>query len=260
MGIDLMDGTPREEIGALVRGFDEFQLLLVRNGAAMPPERHVEVASWFGESVDSTGGGSWSTMDNENLAGSIRLSFHSDLTYTDTPVKAISLHALELPSGGASTAFVSGVHAWAALPADRQELLSPLTLRHAYRSQLSSEMPRFEADHPVRLEHPRTGEAVLFVTEMHADRIYELDPEDSDLLLADLKAHIYAPDNVYVHRWKLYDLVIWDNLAVQHARTDVANIADGRRLLQRVALNDVPYEDLIARAWAKQRDREQQSP
>jgi taurine dioxygenase len=258
IGIDLMSETRPEDIDALVEGFDRFQLLLIRNQAPIPPERQVQIAGWFGECVDSTGGRSWGTMDNENPAGSIRLSFHSDLTYTDSPVKAISLHALELPAAGASTAYVSGVHAWATLPADRQEVIAPFTLRHTYTSQLSSEMPRFEADHPVRLHHPRTGQPVLLVTEMHADRIYELDVEESDRLLAELKAHIYSPHNIYVHHWQRYDLVVWDNLAVQHARTDQADIADGRRLLQRVALNEVPYEELIRRARDKQHNRELQ--
>jgi taurine dioxygenase len=228
-------------------------------GHRIPPDRHVEIAGWFGPSIDETSGQPWSAMDNQNAAGSIPLPFHSDLTYTDTPIKVISLHAIELPPGGASTSYVSGVHAWATLSPERQELLSGMTLRHTYQSAISSDMPEFEADHPVRLVHPRTGRPVLFVTELHADRIYDLGQEDSDRIVAELLAHLYAPEEIYVHRWQPHDFVIWDNLAVQHARTAEASIHSGRRLLQRVALNEVTYDVLIERAWDRQRRRQLQS-
>lgn len=255
---DLVAATGSAEIEALQQAFDEYQLLLFRNGSRIPPERHVEIASWFGPRVDTTNGQPWSAMDNENAAGSIRLPFHSDFTYTDSPIKVISLHALELPPGGAGTSYVSGVHAWATLVPERQDQLSGMRLRHTHHSAISSDMPEFEADHPLRLLHPRTGQPVLFVTEWHADRIYELEQEDSDRVLGELMAHLYAPDHVYLHHWQLYDFVIWDNLAVQHARTDEASIAKGRRLLQRVALNEVTYDVLIEKAWDQQGRRQLQ--
>jgi taurine dioxygenase len=252
LDLDLTTPTTADEVRELQRAFDENQLLLFRNGARLPPEHHVEIASWFGPSIDMSSGQAWSALDNENAAGRIRLPFHSDFTYTDSPIKVISLHAIELPPCGASTSYVSGVHAWATLPQQRRERLAGMTVHHSHTSAISDDMPKFEADHPLRFVHPRTGRPILFVTEYHADRIHDLDREESDRVLSELRAHLYAPDQVYVHRWRLYDLVIWDNLAIQHARTDEANIAQGRRVLQRVALNGVTYEELIARAWKQQ--------
>jgi hypothetical protein len=60
---------------------------------------------------------------------------------------------------------------------------------------------------------------------------------------------------VYVHDWQLHDFVIWDNLAVQHARLAEAAIADGARALQRVTINEVTYPELIERAREQQRRR-----
>jgi taurine dioxygenase len=254
--VDLLTAEGPEVKGELVRAFDDYQLLLFRNATPIPPGRHVEIASWFGPAIDTSNGQSWSAMDNENAAGSIRLPFHSDLTYTDTPVKFISLHALEIPAGGASTAFSSGVAAWADLSPQRQRDLEGMTARHGHTSAISSDMPKFEADHPVRLVHPRTGKPVLFVTEYHAERIYELEPPESDRVLGELLDHLYDPSRVYVHEWRLHDLLIWDNLAVQHSRREEANLHEGRRLLQRVAHNEVEYDELIKRAWSHQKKRE----
>ena len=59
--------------------------------------------------------------------------------------------------------------------------------------------PDFEAEHPVRLLHPRTGEPVLFVTEHHAERILELDEGRSREVLDRLFETLYAPDARYEH-------------------------------------------------------------
>jgi len=256
--VELLNPTV-DEIDELRAALDEHQLLLFRQGR-IPPERHVEIVSWFGTPTDDSGDGKrWSVLHNQDRAGSMRLPFHSDFTYTDSPVKLISLHAIELPPGGASTSYVSGVAGWAMLAPDRQETLAPMVVRHSYRSRLSHDLPDFVTEHPLRFAHPRTGRPVLFVTEHHAERILELDPEGSARVLAELFAHLYAAERVYVHRWKLHDLVVWDNLAVQHARTEEADIADGARALQRVSVNDVTYAELIARASEQQRHRELQS-
>ena len=262
------------QVEDLKGALDEYQLLLFRGGQPIPPDRQVEMTSWFGPPADNAGTGQlWSVLHNDDDAGRRKLPFHSDFTYTESPIKIISLHAIELPAGGSSTSFASGVHAWATLPPDRQQLLTGMTLRHRHiptvgvgGSRQTGDEPahplqppkEFVAEHPVRLLHPRTGQPVLFVTEYHADRVYEVDPEESDRLLREILGHMYEPDNVYVHRWQLYDFLIWDNLALQHARQDAADIEAGPRAMQRVALNEVTYPELIARAWQQQKRRELQ--
>jgi taurine dioxygenase len=268
---DVLAPTPWGQVEELKGALDEYQLLLFRCGQPIPPDRQVEITSWFGPPADNAGTGRlWSVLHNDDDAGRRKLPFHSDFTYTDSPIKIISLHAIELPPGGSSTSFASGVHAWATLPPDRQQLLAGMTLRHRHiptvgvgGSPEAADEPdhplqppkEFVAEHPVRLVHPRTGQPVLFVTEYHADRVHEVDPEESDRLLREILAHMYEPENVYVHRWQLYDFLIWDNLALQHARRDEAVIVDGPRAMQRVALNEVTYPELIDRAWQQQKRR-----
>jgi taurine dioxygenase len=178
----------------------------------------------------------------------VKLPFHADFSYTDSPIKTISLHATEVPPGGTSTSFVSGIRSWATLPSDLQELLAPMTLCHRHVSSIATNWPEFMADHPVRMLHPRTSRPILFVTEHHAFRIHELDAEKSREILDRLFDHMYDPSHSYTHRWQLYDFVIWDNLAVQHARREAADLSQGNRKLQRVANNDITFPELIERA------------
>jgi taurine dioxygenase len=256
LDFDTLRAVAPEQIEELRTALSEHQLLLFRSGHRISPERQVEISSWFGHPVSDGGDGKfWSVLRNEEAAGRVRLAFHSDLSFTRSPIQGISLHAIELPTAGTSTSFVSGVHAWASLPPDRQGLLSAMCARHRLASKLFGDWPEFVADHPVRLLHPRSGRPVLYVTEHHAERIHELAPEDSARMLAELFAHLYAPEHVYTHRWESYDLVIWDNLSVQHARREEADPAGGSRVMQRVALNDVPFVELVEHARRTERRR-----
>jgi taurine dioxygenase len=68
--------------------------------------------------------------------------------------------------------------------------------------------------------------------------IIGLSPADSDALLEDLFGYLYAADHVQEQKWQLGDLVLWDNLAVQHARREAAF---GERTLQRVTIAEMGY-------------------
>jgi taurine dioxygenase len=120
-----------------------------------------------------------------------------------------------------------------------------MTLRHHHHPQLVTNAPDAIAEHPLRLLHPRTGTPLLFATEHHASRILELEPEESDRTIAEIFGHLYGPEKVYVHRWQLNDLVIWDNLAIQHAREEEAAYEDGPRVMQRIALNEISLVALM---------------
>jgi taurine dioxygenase len=248
-GFDVLQSVDRDDIDELRGALDRHQLLLFRGGQRIPPARQVEITSWFGPCLDN-GNGACTVLDNENENGSRRLPFHQDFSYTAAPIKIISLQAIEIPPCGTSTAFVSGISAWATLPSDRRNLLSSMTLRHFHNSVSmdSDERTEFIADHPIRMVHPRTARPVLFVTEHHAQRIHEVGPTESNRMLADLYAHLYASDHQYLHQWRLFDLLIWDNLALQHARPEASDPAQGSRVMQRVAVGDVPYPELVRRA------------
>ena len=255
LDFNIQTGGTAEEIEELRRAYDDYSMLLFRGGGRLAPERHVEIAGWFGppEPVDNSGEGDFvSVLQNGDSAGSMKLPFHSDLTYTDDPIQAICLQAIELPSKPTSTTYVSGSAAWFSLPADLQARLEGLTLRHFYRTRMREfDWPDFIAEHPVRKSHPRTGKPILFVTENHAERILELDEDESRALIDELFGHLYAPERQYEHVWQLNDVLMWDNLVLQHARTEQSDPGEGKRALQRVALSDTTLGQHLEKARAQ---------
>jgi taurine dioxygenase len=255
-GCDLVGELDGDDRSGLRDALARRQLLVARFDAPITPEQQIRIASCFGPPVDNGVGDYWSLLRNEEAAGSVKLPFHCDFSYTDSPIKVIPLNAIELPPGGTTTSFVSNVASWASLPDDLRRLLAPLTVRHRHSSSIASDWPEFIAEHPVCKPHPRTGAPLLFVTEHHAVRILELDQATSDAVLARVFDHIYADEHVYTHRWRPHDLVIWDNLAAQHARREAADLSAGQRVVRRVVINDVTFPELIERARARQAQRQ----
>ena len=115
---------------------------------------------------------------------------------------------------------------------DAVALISPV---QSHR-QLAYTLPPFfpQQTRPAILPHPETGEPVLYVSQMQTARIGGLPQEEGERLLNELFSTLYAPENVYEHRWHNGDLVIWDNIALQHSRPDLT--AHTPRRLRRIAI------------------------
>ena len=255
IGFDVIDGRDPTDIAALKAAYGEYQFLLFRCDEHIAPERHAEIAGWFGPVVND-GDDMTIMLDNANGTGSGRLPFHSDNTYTDSPPLGISLHAVALPQGGSRTIYVSGIGAWSRLSKDEQERLASMTLQHRYVSQYTERPLEFVARHPLRRLHERTGRPILAIDEAHADRICDLDEQESAALIKDLLEALYRPENIYCHDWQLHDLIVWDNIALQHSRPDIADPAQGSRILQRVTLAEISFRSQIEQALAARAEQD----
>jgi len=171
--------------------------------------------------------------------------WHSDLSYKQVPSLLSALYALEVPVRDGlvlgATSFASATAAYEALPEGRQRRLQGLRNVHSYRyyrarnlqaqkeeqargarvveehspneEQLRS-VPDVEV--PIVRTHPRTGRKGLFINEAHTSRVLGLPEEEGMALLAQLCAHIVQPEFRYEHDWRAGDLLMWDNVSVQH--------------------------------------------
>jgi taurine dioxygenase len=84
-------------------------------------------------------------------------------------------------------------------------------------------------------------------------QIVELDPVASETLLGELFDHLYAPTNVLAHEWREKDLVIWDNVAVQHSRPDV-RIDGPVRTLRKYGTPDIVMETVPVPTYSRSGD------
>ena len=173
----------------------------------------------------------WGYVSNVRDDGIVRegaLLFHSDFAFTPHPVATISLHALQVPPSGTSTLFADAAAASTLVPPELRARLADRRVVNVYDffrpddkpmriDEVDPRSPRTE--HPVIGVHPRTGAAVVLANELHTDHIVGLPHVESDALLADLFDVMYSDANVVEHQWQSGDLVVWDNVALQHGRT-----------------------------------------
>jgi len=78
--------------------------------------------------------------------------------------------------------------------------------------------------------HPAHGRKSLYLSS-HAGKVVGMSVPEGRLLLRDLTEHATQPDFVYVHRWTVHDLVMWDNRQTVHRvrRYDQSQPRDMRR-------------------------------
>ena len=174
--------------------------------------------------------------------------WHSDLSYKREPSMLSALYAVEIPvkNGVAmgNTYFASTTAAYNGLSDAMKQRVASMRNVHSYREyrlmnyaaqqederrgirtvqehaptpeQLAS-VPDTEMD-VVRL-HPVTKRKGLFINEGHTSHLTGMSRAESDALLAELYAHITQPEYIYGHSWRVGDLLMWDNIAVQHKAT-----------------------------------------
>lgn len=181
----------------------------------------------------------------DGFLGTRELQWHNDVPYLPSPYLVAALHAVEVDPDATSTKFVSAFQAYDRLPVElkaRVQDLKALQVRQR-KSERRNRLGDLETGdlctvHPVVARQVGTGRPYLFVNENMTATIIGLSEAESDALLSELFAHLYIDDAVYEHRWQPGDLVVWDNLTVQHAR---GAVGEGTRTLQRVTCTRFTY-------------------
>ena len=169
------------------------------------------------------------------------MQFHADQCYYENPAKGAVLYALEIPSRGGNTLFADTAAAYDSLPPDLQaeaERMQILFL-YDYEKNANHKAPTDWGDapryiHPAVVIHPETGRRSLLVNRLMADSIVGMNRAESDAMIERLCQATERPEHIYEHEWQVGDLVIWDNRATLHARTDFDPAE--RRVLRRIAI------------------------
>lgn len=231
----------------LIELFDRHKLLVFRNQALTETEQ-VRVLENFGRVLQSHG--EYREISSDGALGSGPLTWHSDLAFTEEPYKVISLHAVAVNDGESWTDFVNGVDTAAALPAELAALVADRNAMTAIATIQSHRVVDYDTSsdlphqiRPVIISHPRTDEPLLYIGNMQTTRIMGMDREQSEATLDALFGELYREDRIYRHRWNGGDLVIWDNIALQHSRGDLTGMTPRR--LQRIVVADKSFFDLL---------------
>lgn len=245
--VESIQGLTEEEKAELRRLYAREGLLLIRR-LHLSMDEQLEFCSIFGPVLRGDHDKYLvSNVAKGGLLGDLELLFHHDIPYLPAPFLAGALHALEVSENVSGTRYASGIRAYERLPQklrDRIADLNALFIRprdESRRNKLVDSLPGDNcAVHAVVQRKGGTDQPYIFLNGQSTASIIGLAEPESDALIEELLSYIYAPDNIYEHKWKNGDLVIWDNLALQHAR---GRITGGVRTLQRVTVARYSYEE-----------------
>ncbi|MCB2074881.1 MAG: TauD/TfdA family dioxygenase [Novosphingobium sp.] len=246
---DLSAPVTQEEREALARVYRRDGLILFR-GQTLSREQQQAACDIFGPALRTElDNYVVSNVEEDGFLGKQELLFHNDIPYVPAPFLGGSLHALEVAEGAAATRFASALRAWNKLPEGLRQRIDPLqglqVRGHLLgrRTTLADLGPGDPcAVHPVVGRQQGTGRPYLFVNLDMTACITALPHAESEELIEELFGYLYDPDNIYEHRWEKGDLLVWDNLAVQHARSETGNAA---RTLRRVSIAEYGYWEQV---------------
>jgi taurine dioxygenase len=262
-GVDLarpVDAATRAALQALMAR----HRILVFRDQRLAPEDQVRALALFGDNVldESRNGSRYIYVSGDDTGVNPgRLLFHSDNHFTALPLERLSLYAEDVDERAASTLFVDNVRAFERLPpALRDRLVGAWTVNVSYyywgqgsdrpsRSVVPDHPEAPRAVHPAVWRHPVSGEPFVYITELHTHHLLDMPLGESDALLEKVRAEMYASANIFEHRWRTGDLVVWDNRAAQHARGYVpdsrAEPAAPRRALRRCVAGPKAFHEQV---------------
>ncbi len=267
-GIDLRQAIGREAASVIEAGMDRFAVLVFRD-QRLDDEQQLAFTRNFGPLELATGDiqqtdrrlrmevNDISNVDRDEkvLARDDRtrlfslgnMLWHSDSSFKPTPAKYSLLSARVIPSSpGGNTEFADMRAAWDALDEETRTLVQDLVCEH---SQIYSRgvlgFTDFTAEERVKWapvlqrlvrRHPVTSRRSLYLSG-HAGTIVGWPVPEARALLRDLVEHATQREFVHAHRWRQFDLVMWDNRVVMHRgrRYDITEVRD----LHRTTVADV---------------------
>jgi len=245
-GVDLSAPLP-SGAADLLRGALATRGLLVFRNQDITSEQQAEFARIFGRftrqgpvhsvSPDCT---YISNARPDGAFGNGELAFHYDHSYYEHPIKVLMLYGIEIPDDGGETLFTSSAAAVRHMPESlRSELAGRQVLNQLdYASLLDDRKDlkavQVQAWHPALTTHAPSGQPVVMVVRERSKRFNDLEGKDAMELIEATHSVLSDPKLVYRHKWAPGDLLVWDNLLMQHARTPFESTQ--KRTLRRCAI------------------------
>ena len=171
--------------------------------------------------------------------------FHTDSSFNALPTKWSLLSARIVPPVGADTIYADTRAAYDALPIAMKAKAETAVAEHDFwktrgragftvTDDMRRAMP--PVPQPIVRTIPESGRKSLLIGN-HATHVIGWPLEEGQRFLDELNAFATQPQFLYVHRWRVGDLVIWDNRCTVH-RATAYDVFKHKRDLRRTTINE----------------------
>ena len=173
--------------------------------------------------------------------------WHTDSSFKYVPARASLIYARSIPPIGGHTEFADERAAYDALAGDMKHCLDSLVAEHSiFNSRARLGFSNFSDEERQGLPPvpqvvvrtlPESGRKSLYLAS-HVGRIFDMPEDEGRALIEQLIAHVTQRQFIYTHRWRIHDLVIWDDRCTMHRGTDFDDLR-WKRDMQRATVCDV---------------------
>jgi alpha-ketoglutarate-dependent 2,4-dichlorophenoxyacetate dioxygenase len=261
-GVDITRPLGRADVAAIEGGMDRYAVLVFRD-QRLTDEQQLAFSRNFGELEFTRGTGiskpgelrldpafaDVSNLDTNNrpLARDNRRRlyslgnrlWHSDSSFKAIPATYSLLSGRIVSEKGGETEFADMRSAYDALDVATKAQIEDLVCEHSLlysRELLGFDLTAEERAtmQPVRQRlvraHPASGRKSLYLAS-HIGSIIGWPMPEARAFIRDLMEHATQPQFVYAHKWRPWDLVMWDNRQTMHRvrRYDESKPRDMRR-------------------------------
>ena len=276
-GVDVdLRSLSDEEFNRIENEFNETGVLVFRS-QSLTPQDLIEFSKLFGEvekhlrqEFSLEGFSEIHVLSNikqgERTIGSAYAgdAWHADLCFKKAPSRMSILYSLEIPHDAngkplGDTLFASAADAYDRLSDSQKNRIADLRGIMQYNRRQEIKRQERAKDHPrpplteeqkaktpditqpvVRL-HPLSKRKCIYVNETYTFGIEGMPEEEAKTLLDELQNEVIVPDRIYRHKWKVGDVIMWDNCLTQHKAIGDYKLPQRRKLL-RTSISGAPVE------------------
>lgn len=179
-------------------------------------------------------------------------TWHTDHTNQEFPPKFTMLYPVELPDSGGGTSVCNMRDAYEALPEDLRQRITGMKTANSLISSaraaianpdiLSEQQEKGQFTiQPLVRTHPERGTKAIWFHTGKTEKILGMEPAETQEFLAELLETAIRPEFVYVHEWKLGDMLIVDNRSAMHRAGFDYDHSQHRMLYRILVRGDRPY-------------------
>ena len=266
--IDLARPLAPDAIDSLHRALGENGILLFRD-AKLAPEQHIAFSRQFGP-LESHVVGDFNlprhpeifvvsnVKEEGKLKGAVYAGqyWHSDLSYMKKPSMGSLLLCREMPEIGGDTMWANMYLAYESLSDVMQNFLGGLRAIHDYSHAYDTYFAHLKerppltpeqraktppVEHPMIRTHPVTKRKALYVNPGFTTGIAGMPRDESQPILDFLFRHATRAEFIYRHKWRVNDMVFWDNRCTMHYALSDYDFSVRRHMHRTTVAGDIPY-------------------